>query len=159
MKFLRKATAAGVILVLAGSCAAVQAYLNFREKAALAQGPDPGANEFMQRLLLFEVVVVFLTISFNFGYFVIKKLVGHEDAEAFRLGSMEYLILQQAVGATFVAVVRGYLVFGQGHISMGTVTALATAGYGLYRVIRSKMDGTYKTPKISLARADKRDLS
>jgi hypothetical protein len=152
MKFLRKLTALFAILALAGSVAAIQAFLNLRESAALARGPDPDAYEFIRQLLFFEVLVVFLTISFNFGYFIIRKIVGYEDAEAFRLGSMEYLLLQQTVGAIFIVVVRSYLVFGEKHFSVGAVSALAIAGYGFYRVMKSKIKESYKKPKMSLTR-------
>lgn len=152
MKTIRKAAALLTILAIAGTIACFQGFLNLRDASRLAAGPDPGAYDLIRILLFFEVVVVFLTASFNFGFFIIKKIVGDQDAESFRSGSSEYLILQQAVGATFIFVVRGYFVFGPGEFSLGAVTALSTAAWGLYRVLKSKLDGSYQKPKLSLTK-------
>ncbi|MEO6875090.1 MAG: hypothetical protein ABI222_09735 [Opitutaceae bacterium] len=139
-------------IALAGSVAAVQGYLDLRDSAHLAEGHAGQDYELIQNLLLFEVAVVFLTVAFNYGYFIIRKIAGLGEAEIFRKGSAEFLLLQQVLGSVFVVGVRGYLIFGEHRFSLGSATALLIAAWGLYRVIESKIKGSYQKPQMGLPR-------
>ena len=136
------------VLAVAGPVAGVQGYFNLRESAALvASHPALDAKQ-IQTLLLFEVGAVFLTVAFNYGYFIIRKIAGHGEAEIFRKQSMEFLIHQQVIASAVVVGVRGYLVFGKHSVTVGTLTALVVAALGFYQAIKSKIKGSYQNPKI-----------
>ena len=142
------------ILAVAGPVAAVQGYFNLRESAEVAAAHPTLDAKQLQSLLLFEVGAVFLTIAFNYGYFIIRRIAGLAEAEIFRVQSMEFLILQQVIAAVFVAAVRGYLILGEHSVTPGTLSALFIAAIGLYRAIKSKIKGSYRNPKMGFPSDD-----